>query len=98
MSSDFAYLRCLSVCGGVVVFPRRMLKFQWEKMLADRLAVSRSTVMKTKITVSDLFIHRADHPVHIVDMETPIHVRAISLAALMYVLAYSKRCGIKPFA
>ena len=33
------------------------------------MAVSRSTVLKTEISISDLF-----HPVHIVDLDTPIHV------------------------
>ena len=87
MLSDFAYLSCLSIFGGVVVFPRRILKVkcQWEETFGnftDRLAVSRSTVMKTEITASDLFIN----PVHIVDMERRF-MFATSLAALMYVLA-----------
>ena len=42
--------------------------------VSDRLmAASRSTVVKTEFSVSDLF-NIGLHPVHIVDLDTPIHV------------------------
>ena len=58
-------------------FPRRIDKCESEEMfgnLFDRfMAVSRSTVtvVKKEICVSDLFINL--HPVHIVDLDTPIN-------------------------
>ena len=71
-----AYLSCVVVCAsGDVAFPRRIFKCQWEetfenilvRLKADR--ESRSTVLKTEISATDIF-----HPAHIVDLDTPVHV------------------------
>ena len=71
-----AYLSCIVVCAsGDVAFPRRIFKCQWEetfenilvRLKADR--ESRSTVLKTEISATDIF-----HPAHIVDLDTPVHV------------------------
>ena len=72
---------CFAVCASrrEVLFPRRIVKCESEETfgnLFDRvMAVSRSTVtvVKTEMCVSsDLFIGL--HPVHIVDLDTPINV------------------------
>ena len=66
-----AYLSCIVVCATTkeVVFPRRIHKCEWEETfggLFDRtMAMSRSTVVKTEISPSDLGAH------HIVDLDTP---------------------------
>ena len=74
------YFSCVAVCASrrEVLFPRRIVKCESEETfgnLFDRImAVSRSTVtvVKTEICVSDLSIGL--HPVHIVDLDTPINV------------------------
>ena len=69
-----AYLSCVAVCASKreVLFPRRIVKCESEETFGNQfdrfMAVSRSimTVVKTEISVSDLFIGL--HPVHIVDV------------------------------
>ena len=71
-----AYLSCIVVCATTeeVVFHRRIHihKCEWEETfggLFDRtMAMSRSTVVKTEVSPSDLGTH------HIVDLDTPTHV------------------------
>ena len=63
-----AYLSC--VVSGDVAFPRQIFKCEWEetfekilvRLKADR--ESRSTVLKTEISATDIF-----HPAHIVDLD-----------------------------
>ena len=69
-----AYLSCVVCAGGDVAFPRRIFKCQWEKTFENILVrlkadESRSTVLKTEISATDIF-----HPAHIVDLDTPVHV------------------------
>ena len=60
------------------------------------MAVSRSTVtvVKTEICVSDLFIDL--HPVHIVDLDTPINV-CQQFGCYKVRFSVLKVCGIHPF-